>query len=80
MSEELKPANQHPDFGKHCKHGQLKRKCYLCELEEENSSLRELARELLEGLGMSNYTANNPNRWTADLIKRAEEALSGGEK
>jgi len=35
MTDEFRPANEHPDFGKVCLHGQLKRKCYTCELEEE---------------------------------------------
>lgn len=50
MSKELKPANQHPDFGKVCSHGQLKRKCYTCELEEEIARLEEKNRKMREGL------------------------------
>lgn len=50
MTKELKPANQHPDFGKVCLHGQLKRKCYVCELEEEigrmESGIKDVIRYL----------------------------------
>ena len=38
----LKPANQHPDFGKVCIHGSLKRQCYTCELEGNNDWLKKV--------------------------------------
>jgi hypothetical protein len=46
MSEELKPANQHPDFGKVCIHGSLKRQCYTCELEVSNDWLKKVNQNL----------------------------------
>ena len=41
MTKELKPANEHPDFGKVCIHGSLKRQCYTCELEVSNDWLKK---------------------------------------
>jgi len=50
MSEELKPANQHPDFGKVCSHGSLKRQCYTCELEVEIDRLKEQNEKMRKAL------------------------------
>ena len=43
---ELKPANEHPDFGKVCIHGSLKRQCYTCELEVSNDWLKKVNQNL----------------------------------
>lgn len=52
-NRELKPANENPDFGKVCSHGQLKRQCYICEIEERLAELESQIKEWIldyEGL------------------------------
>jgi hypothetical protein len=59
MTDQLKPANQDPDFGKHCQHGSLKRQCYTCELEEEIAELKLL---LLYGLRQMQKINGTPDK------------------
>ena len=61
MSEELKPANQHPDFGKVCIHGSLKRQCYTCELEVSNDWLKKVNQNLRDEIDLFERRAICPS-------------------
>lgn len=73
----LKPANQHPDFGKVCSHSTLKRKCYICDLEDDVLRYKFLCKELL---GALRYDPDRATWAEIDahyaLIERAEKELS----
>ena len=76
MSEELKPANQNPDFGKVCQHGSLKRQCYTCELEEEIDRLKAENEKTKEVLREIRFVTTDPA-----VIELTERALKeGGDK
>jgi hypothetical protein len=65
MSKELKPANQHPDFGKVCIHGSLKRQCYTCELEVSNDWLKKVNQDLrdeIDRLKAENFCLGHESR------------------
>jgi hypothetical protein len=72
---ELKPANQHPDFGKVCIHGSLKRKCYTCELEDDVEKYKSLCRELLDFIQNRGYFNNGCGCCAESSIERESQGL-----
>ncbi len=78
----MKPANENPDFGKVCEHGQLKRKCYYCDLEEqvdsltkERDELKKLAGELWKELQRWHGKSYEHVCRCCELQERAEKIL-----
>jgi hypothetical protein len=77
VSAKLKPANQHPDFGKVCIHGSLKRQCYTCELEGNNDFLKkgiQIFKDEIDSLEQQ----NEKYREALEKIKQEPDDECGG--
>jgi hypothetical protein len=75
--KELKPANQHPDFGEVCIHSSLKRQCYTCELEGNNDWLKKVNQNLRDEIDRLK-SQNQRMRGALERIKSKDCECHGG--
>ena len=57
-----------------CEHGQLRRKCEICELERENKRLREALELIADSGGMYSGGMTYNGLWCAEQARRALES------